>query len=64
MVNQRPFVSRCYFSSCNRHNLLCQKKDSPDVRDKPVKQRKYIPVTISPSRKEHVPNKKDSDLWS
>ena len=41
---------------------MCQKKETPDVQDKPVKHGKYISMTISPSREEHVQNKKAGDL--
>ena len=41
-----------------------RKIETADITDKPVKQRKHIPVTISPSRKEHVQNKKANDLWA
>ena len=40
-----------------------RKKKTPDITDKPVKLGRYIAMTISQSRKEHVPNNKASDLW-
>ena len=40
-----------------------RKKETPDVKDKTIMQRKYIPMNISPSRKEPVSNKNASDQW-